>query len=111
MTSSSTMDGGGVRGKAAGIARVTTTQVGPTFQGSRLFMPEYTLAGGMTTGTIAGKGSSGTTNEYLNNGFNRTGWAGKRINIGRNNKLGVSRVSNPGGNHNNRPEKASHVLN
>src|SRR5208337_4193779 len=89
------MAGGGVRGKDVGIAHGTTTQVGPTIKGSHLFMQEYRQAGGMTTGTIAGKGISGTTNEYLSNKFSRTGRAGKIAGIGRSNKLGVSRGCNP----------------
>jgi hypothetical protein len=46
----------------------------------------------MTTGIIVGEGINGTTNEYLTSNFNRTGAAGKRTNIGRSNKLGVSKV-------------------
>src|SRR5208337_4216931 len=101
------MAGGGVRGKDVGIAHGTTTQVGPTIKGSHLFMQEYRQAGGMTTGTIVGEGISGTTNEYLSNKFNGTGGAGKRADIGRSNKPGVSKVCNPERN-NNRLDRCNH---
>jgi hypothetical protein len=86
------MVGGGVRGKDVGIAHATTTQVGATIEAFHLFMQGYPRAGGMTTGIIVGEGISGTTNEYLISKFNKTGGAGKRVSIGRSNKLGVSRV-------------------
>jgi hypothetical protein len=86
------MVGGGVRGKDVGIARGTIIQVGATIETFHLFMQGYPQAGGMTTGIIVGEGISGTTNEYLISKFNKTGGAGKRISIGRSNKLGVSKV-------------------
>ena len=86
------MVGGGVRGKDAGIAHGTITQVGSTIKAFHLFIDGYPQAGGMTTGIIVGEGISGTTNEYLTNKFNETGRAGKRTGIGRSNKLGVSKV-------------------
>ena len=95
-TFSSTMVGGGVSGKDVGIAHKTTTQVGATIKVFHLFMQGYPHAGGMTTRIIAGEGINGTTNGYLTKRFSKTGRAGKRTNIGRNNKPGVSRVYTPG---------------
>jgi len=84
--------GGGVHGKGDGIARGTIIQVGATIETFHLFMQGYPQVGGMTIGIIVGEGSSGTTNEYLISKFNKTGVAGKRVSIGRSNKLGVSKV-------------------
>jgi hypothetical protein len=86
------MVGGGVRGKGDGIARGTIVQVGATIETFHLFIEGYPQAGGMTIGSIVGEGINGTTNEYLTNKFNGTGGAGKRVGIGRSNKLGVSKV-------------------
>ena len=91
-TSFSTMVGGGVPGKGAGIAHGTMTQVGSTIKGSHPFMQGYRQVGGMTTGIIVGEDINGTTSEYLTNKFNGTGATGKRATIGRSNKLGVSKV-------------------
>ena len=84
--------GGGVHGKDAGIARITTTQVGATIEGFHLFIVGYHRAGEMITGIIVGEDSNGTTSEYLSDKSNRTGRAGKRISIGRSKTPGVSRV-------------------
>jgi hypothetical protein len=46
----------------------------------------------MTTGSIVGEDSNGTTSEYLNSKFNGTGRAGKKISIGKNKIPGVFRV-------------------
>jgi hypothetical protein len=46
-------------------------------------MRKYTQVGGKVTGSIVGKGIGGTTKEYLNNMLNKTGKAGKKINIGK----------------------------
>ncbi len=62
----------------------------------------------MTTGSIVGKGISGTINEYLTNKFKGTGETGKRAGIGRSNERGVSRVCNPEHDHNNRLERRNH---
>ena len=94
-TSSSTTVGGGVRGKDAGIARGTIIQVGATIETSHLFMHGYPQAGGITIGSIIGKGINGTINEYLTNKFNGTGGAGKMMGTGRSKNLGVSKVCNP----------------
>jgi hypothetical protein len=84
--------GGGVRGKDAGIARITTTQVGATIGEFHLFIVKYHHTGEMITGIIVGEDSNGTTSEYLSNKFNGTGRAGKRISIGRSKTPGVFKV-------------------
>jgi hypothetical protein len=88
----STMVGGGVRGKSAGIAHATITPVGSTIKRSHHFIQKYHHTGEMTTGIIAGGNIPGTTSEYPINNFNRTGATGKRTGIGRNNRHGVSKV-------------------
>jgi hypothetical protein len=90
-TSFSTLVGGGVRGKAGGIARGTIVQVGATIETFHLFIEGYPQVGGMTTGSIVGKGIHGTTNEYRTNKSSRTGATGKRAGIGRSKILGVSK--------------------
>jgi hypothetical protein len=91
-TSFSTMVGGGVRGKGAGINRGTIAQVGSTIKGSHPFIQEYRQVGGMTTGITVGEVINGTTSEYLTRNFNGTGAPGKGADIGRSNKPGVFRV-------------------
>jgi hypothetical protein len=88
----STMVGGGVRGKGAGITHGTITQVGPTIRGSHPFMRGYRQVGEMITGITVGEDINGTTSEYLTNNFKGIGATGKRAGIGRSNKLGVSKV-------------------
>ena len=85
------MAGGGVHGKGAGIAHGNIAQVGSTIKAFHLFMQGYPQVGGMTTGSIIGEGIHGTTSEYLTNNFKRTGATGKRADIGRSSKLGVSK--------------------
>ena len=84
--------GGGVRGKANGTARGTMIQAGATIGGIHLFIEAYPQVGGMTTGRIAGKVINGINKEYPTNKFKRTGGHGKKISIGRNKIIGVSRV-------------------
>jgi hypothetical protein len=48
-------------------------------------------------------GTDGTMNGFLTNNFNRTGRAGKVIDIGKGKEPGESRTINPG--HNNRDRK------
>ena len=88
----STVVGGGVRGKGDGTARIIMIQVGATIEGVHLFTEVYPQVGGMTTGKIVGKGINGTTKQYPTSKSNRTGGAGKRINIGRSKIVGVSRI-------------------
>ncbi|HUL36076.1 MAG TPA: hypothetical protein VLW47_00205 [Thermodesulfobacteriota bacterium] len=84
------MAGGGVRGEGTGIAHGATTQVGSIIKAFHLFTEEYLRAGGITTGTIAGKGIHGTTIEYLTDKLNGTGAVGKRAGTGKSNKRGAS---------------------
>jgi hypothetical protein len=84
--------GGGVRGKENGIAHGTMIQVGATIEGVHLFTEVYPQVGGMIIGRIVGKGINGINKECPTSKFNRTGGAGKRINIGRSKIVGVSRV-------------------
>jgi hypothetical protein len=91
-TSFSTVVGGGVRGKGDGIARGTIVQVGATIETFHLFIEGYHQVGGMTIGSIVGKGINGTTSEYPTNKSNKTGATGKKADIGRNKIVGVSRV-------------------
>jgi hypothetical protein len=83
------MVGGGVRGKGAGIGHGTMTQVGATIETFHFFIEGYHQVGGMTTGSIVGKGISGTTSGYPTNKSNGTGATGKRADIGRSKILGV----------------------
>jgi len=73
-------------------------------------MQGYPQAGGMTTGIIVGEGINGTTNEYRTSKFNRTGRAGKRTDIGRSSKPGVSRVCNPERDHSSRLKRSNQNL-
>ena len=88
----STVVGGGVRGKGDGTARIIMIQVGATIEGVHLFTEVYPQVGGMTTGKIVGKDINGINKEYPTSKSNRTGGAGKRINIGRSKIVGVSRI-------------------
>jgi len=81
-TSFSTMAGGGVRGKAAGIALSTITQVGPTMEEPQIFIDRYRQAGGIITGIVVGMDINGIISGYLSDRFNRTGKPGKKTSIG-----------------------------
>jgi hypothetical protein len=56
------------------------------------FIAGYPQDGGMSIGSIAGKGMNGTTSESHTSNFNRTGTTGKRPAIWRSKIPGVSRV-------------------
>jgi len=81
-TSFSTMAGGGVHGKAAGIVHGTITPVGPAMAEPRIFIRMYRQAGGIITGIVVGTDGSGTISEYLSASFNGTGEPGKGTGIG-----------------------------
>lgn len=81
-TSFSTVAGGGARGKAAGIAHGTITQVGPTMEEPRIFIDRYRQAGGIITGIVAGTDINGIISGFLRNRYSRTGEAGKRTGTG-----------------------------
>ena len=88
----STVVGGGVRGKGAGIARRTMIQVGATIKELHLFMGMCPRVGGMITGNIVGKGMNGTTKEYPTKKCKKTGKAGKKTDIGSGKIIGVSKA-------------------
>ena len=98
------MVGGGVRGRDVGTAHATTIQVGSTIKGFHPFMRKYTQVGGKVTGSIVGKGIGGTTKEYLNNMLNKTGKAGKKINIGKKN-LGMLKDFEKDRDHDNKTRR------
>ena len=84
--------GGGVYGRVFGTVHTIITGVGviiAVFQFSTLMC---TQAGESATETIIGMGTVGTTNEFLTNGFTRTGMAGTMIDIGKGTELGASRI-------------------
>lgn len=89
------MVGGGVHGKGVGINRGIMIQAGSAVKQFRLFINKFLQAGGMITRSTIGKGINGTTSGYRINKFNKTGTAGKRINIGRHSNIGVSRACIP----------------
>jgi hypothetical protein len=91
-TSFSTMAGGGVRGKDAGIAHSVMIPVGPTIKGPHPFMEEYRQGGGIITGIINGQDIHGTISEYPMSKSNITGATGSRADIGRSKITGVSKA-------------------
>jgi len=76
------MAGGGVRGKVAGIALSTITQVGLTMGEPQIFIDRYRQAGGIITGIVVGMDTNGTISEFLSASFNGTGEPGKGTSIG-----------------------------
>ena len=76
----STMVGGGVRGKGAGIARGTIIPVGPTIKGFHPFIEGYRQAGGMTTGIIVGEDSPWNYQRIPNQQVNRNWSTWKKSN-------------------------------
>jgi hypothetical protein len=87
-------------------------QVGATIEGVHLFTEVYPQVGGMTTGKIVGKDINGINKEYPTSKSNRTGGAGKRINIGRSKTVGVSRIRRRTEiNHGNRLEMINNMNN
>ena len=89
------MVGGGVHGKAVGIARIIMTGVGLTITMSQVFILMLTRVGEDTTGIVIGTDAHGTMNGSLTDDFNRTGRAGAMIDIGNGKEPGVSRAINP----------------
>jgi hypothetical protein len=84
-------------------------QAGTTINRFPLFMAEYPQAGGVIIGTIVGGEISGITCQYLTSKYNRTGAPGKRADIGRDIKAGVSKVCNPECDHNNTGEQVKNT--
>ena len=77
------------------------TQVGVTIIEFPLFIDRYPQTGEVTIVSIVGGEINGITNKYLTSKCNRTGVPGKRAGIGRDTKLGVSKVCNPKCDHSN----------
>jgi hypothetical protein len=77
------MDGGGVRGKGAGIVRGTIIQAGAIIEACRHFIDRSPQAGGRATGRVVGRGINGSTSEYPTGKSSGTGRAGKETDIGR----------------------------
>jgi hypothetical protein len=75
--------GGGVHGKAAGIAHVTMTEVGVIIAVYHLFTEIFLRAGEMITGIICGEDIGGNINEYPIKTFNAIGTVGKETGIGK----------------------------
>jgi len=98
------MVGGGVHGRVAGIAHGIMIRDGGIIAASRLFMLKYLLVGGMNTETVVGGAINGMLSRYPIIKSNRIGMAGKRIDIGNNNKIGESRIYNPESDRKNRHE-------
>ena len=84
--------GGGVRGKENGTARITMIQVGAIIKELRLFIEVYPRIGGITTGRIVGECVNGINKKYPTSKFSRTGRTGRKISIGRNKIIGVSKI-------------------
>jgi len=103
--------------KGGGTNRGIIIQAGSTTKKFPLFTNKSPQAGGMITRNTTGKGINGTTSGYLINKFNRTGTAGKKINIGRLSNIGVSRACIPERDHNNtriqirNPKMTSYISN
>ena len=94
------MVGDGVYGKVIGIAHIIMTGAGLIITIFRDFISKLTRVGEDTTETVIGTGTSGTMNGFLTNDFNRTGKAGKMIDVGKGKEIGASRTINL--DHNNR---------
>ena len=86
------MVGGGALGETAGIDLNTIAQVGSIIIACRPFMGGYLQVGGMTIGIVNGEGISGIANKYPTKNFKGTGEIGKKIDIGKSNLIGVSKV-------------------
>jgi hypothetical protein len=96
------MVGGGVYGKVVGIAHVIITRAGVIITVFQVSILMSTQVGEDTTETVIGTGTRGAINGFLTNNFNRTGKAGKMIDIGKGKELGASRTINLDRNNRNR---------
>ncbi len=83
------MAGGGVHGKAAGIARGIMTGAGLIITMFQTFIMTCRRIGGDITEIITGKGTAGTINGFLSMMSSETGRDGRMIDIGRDNEPGV----------------------
>ncbi len=96
------MVGGGVCGKVVGTVRIIITGAGVIITMFQVFILMSTQVGEDTTETVIGTGTGGTMNGFLANDFNRTGRAGKMIDIGKGKEPGASRAINLAHNNRNR---------
>jgi len=87
----STAAGGGVHGKAAGTAPVTTTGAGFTTGMFLHFTGTFPPVGEMITEIESGEDMNGIISEYHIMTLNKIGAAGKETNIGKESTRGVSR--------------------
>ena len=94
--------GGGVYGKDTGIAHLIMTGVGLIIAMFQVFILISTQVGEDTTETIIGTDTGGTTSGFLTNDFNRTGKAGRIIDIGKGKGPGASRAINLDSNNRDR---------
>jgi hypothetical protein len=85
------MVGGGVCGKAVGIAHIIMTEVGVIMTVFQDSISMYTQVGEGTIETIIGTDIDGITNGFLTADFKRTGRPGKKIAIGKDEELGTLR--------------------
>jgi hypothetical protein len=95
LTSSSTVVGGGVPGKAGGIDHVIMIGVGFIIDISQIFIMISTPVGGNTTEIVIGMGIGGNINGFLITIFKRVGEAGRIIAIGKEKKNGMSKDITP----------------
>ena len=94
------MVGGGVHGQVVGIAHVIIIKAGVIITMFQVFILMWIQVGEATSETIIGTGAGGIMNGFLTNNFNRTGRAGKMIDVGKGEELGASTAINL--DHNNR---------
>ena len=79
---SSTAAGGGVLGKVAGTAHITTTEVGLIIEVCHLFTEIFLQVGEIITEITNGKDIRGNISGYRIRNFNAIGKAGKKTGIG-----------------------------
>jgi len=82
-TYSFTAAGGGVPGRAAGIALITMTEAGVITEAHRLFTETFLQDGEMITGSTDGKDIRGKVSGYRIRSFSATGRAGKKTGTGK----------------------------
>src|SRR5512143_2640019 len=90
------MAGGGVPGKAVGIAHIIITGVGLIITMFQAFILTWIQAGEDTTEPIIGTDTSGTMNGSLIADFSRTGRTGIMIDIGNGKEPGAYKAINLG---------------
>lgn len=88
-TSSFTVAGGGVHGKAVGIAPNTMTEVGHITEVYHLFTEMFLPPGETITGINNGMVISGNNSGYLKETYNAIGADGKETSTGKNITPGV----------------------